>query len=60
MSWKAITVVPLNNFVCLVFFEVSVAYLQIYQEKIHDLLNFNNKVELQIREKPKSGMLIVF
>ena len=60
MSLKSMTVVALCNFSCLVVFEVSVAYLQIYQEKIHDLLNFNNKVELHIREKPRSGMLIVF
>jgi len=39
-------------------YKVSVAYLQIYQEKIHDLLNFNNKVELHIREKPRSGIFV--
>ena len=37
-------------------FQISASYLQIYQEKIHDLLNINNKVELNIRENPKAGI----
>ena len=31
------------------------SYLQIYQEKIFDLLNANSKVELVLREDPKKG-----
>lgn len=32
------------------------SYLQIYQEKIYDLLNSTNKVELSLREHPLKGM----
>ena len=31
------------------------SYLQIYQEKIFDLLNPNSKVDLVLREDPKKG-----
>ena len=31
------------------------SYLQIYQEKIYDLLNTNSKVDLVLREDPKKG-----
>lgn len=35
------------------------SYLQIYQEKIFDLLNAaNSKVELVLREDPKKGMFL--
>eukprot|EP00794_Sanderia_malayensis_P005578 gene5578-6267_t len=39
-------------------FKVTASYLQVYQEKIHDLLNINNKVELNIRESPKAGIYV--
>lgn len=32
------------------------SYLQIYQEKIYDLLNSTNKVELSLREHPVKGL----
>lgn len=32
------------------------SYLQIYQEKIFDLLNPNHKLEMTLREDPKKGM----
>ena len=32
------------------------SYLQIYQEKIYDLLNANSKVDLVLREDPKKGI----
>ena len=32
------------------------SYLQIYQEKIYDLLNSTNKAELSLREHPVKGM----
>ena len=32
------------------------SYLQIYQEKIFDLLNLNSKVDLVLREDPKEGI----
>lgn len=31
------------------------SYLQIYQEKIYDLLTTNSKVDLVLREDPKKG-----
>lgn len=31
------------------------SYLQIYQEKIYDLLNANSKLELVLREDPTRG-----
>lgn len=34
------------------------SYLQIYQEKIYDLLNSTNKVELSLREHPLKGLYI--
>jgi len=34
-------------------YKVCMSYLQIYQEKIFDLLNANSKVELVLREDPK-------
>ena len=36
--------------------QVTMSYLQIYQEKIYDLLNSTNKVELSLREHPIKGM----
>ena len=42
---------PLTNF----FLQVYMSYLQIYQEKIYDLLNTNSKVDLVLREDPKKG-----
>ncbi|XP_065071164.1 kinesin heavy chain-like [Rhopilema esculentum] len=39
-------------------FKVSASYLQIYQEKIHDLLTNNTRVELCIRENSKSGIYV--
>ena len=36
--------------------QVTMSYLQIYQEKIYDLLNSTNKVELSLREHPVKGM----
>ncbi len=35
--------------------QVTMSYLQIYQEKIYDLLNSTNKVELSLREHPVKG-----
>lgn len=35
------------------------SYLQIYQEKIFDLLNPNHKLEMVLREDPKKGMMIL-
>lgn len=32
------------------------SYLQIYQEKIYDLLNANSKVDIVLREDPKKGI----
>ena len=43
--------VPLTNFLL----QVYMSYLQIYQEKIYDLLNTNSKVDLVLREDPKKG-----
>lgn len=34
------------------------SYLQIYQEKIYDLLNSTNKVELSLREHPVKGLYL--
>ena len=42
---------PLTNFLL----QVYMSYLQIYQEKIYDLLNTNSKVDLVLREDPKKG-----
>lgn len=42
---------PRTNF----FLQVYMSYLQIYQEKIYDLLNTNSKVDLVLREDPKKG-----
>ena len=42
---------PLTNFLR----QVYMSYLQIYQEKIYDLLNTNSKVDLVLREDPKKG-----
>ncbi|XP_068708872.1 kinesin heavy chain-like [Montipora foliosa] len=39
-------------------YKVSVSYLQIYQEKIFDLLNANSKVDLVLREDPKKGVYV--
>ncbi|XP_048585259.1 kinesin-like protein KIN-7I isoform X3 [Nematostella vectensis] len=39
-------------------YKVSLSYLQIYQEKIYDLLNSTNKVELTIREHPQKGIYV--
>ncbi|KAK2572377.1 Kinesin-like protein KIF3C [Acropora cervicornis] len=39
-------------------YQVQVSYLQIYQEKIYDLLNINSKVELVMREDPKKGVYV--
>lgn len=36
--------------------QVTMSYLQIYQEKIYDLLNSTNKVELSLREHPVKGL----
>jgi hypothetical protein len=38
--------------------QVSMSYLQIYQEKIYDLLNnaASSKIDLTIREHPQRGM----
>ena len=41
---------PMTNFLL----QVYMSYLQIYQEKIYDLLN-NSKVDLVLREDPKKG-----
>ena len=38
--------------------QVTMSYLQIYQEKIYDLLNSTNKVELSLREHPVKGLYI--
>lgn len=43
----------LNTFHC--FLQVTCSYLQIYQEKIFDLLNETRTVELLLREHPKTG-----
>ena len=34
------------------------SYLQIYQEKIYDLLNPNSKVDLVLREDPNKGIRV--
>ncbi|XP_065649269.1 kinesin-like protein KIF3A isoform X5 [Hydra vulgaris] len=39
-------------------YKVNVSYLQIYQEKIYDLLNNHGKGELAIRENPKTGVYV--
>ncbi|XP_066911312.1 kinesin heavy chain-like isoform X2 [Clytia hemisphaerica] len=42
-------------------YKVTVSYLQIYQEKIFDLLsgvNTNNKADLAIRENPRTGVYV--
>lgn len=40
-------------------YKVAVSYLQIYQEKIYDLLDNNNhKMELTIRENPRTGVYV--
>ena len=36
--------------------QVTLSYLQIYQEKIYDLLNSTNKVDLALREHPDKGL----
>ena len=36
------------------------SYLQIYQEKIYDLLNSTNKVELSLREHPVKGLVDIY
>ena len=38
-----------------VSFQVTMSYLQIYQEKIYDLLNSTSKIELSLREHPVKG-----
>ena len=38
-----------------VSFQVTMSYLQIYQEKIYDLLNSSSKIELSLREHPVKG-----
>jgi len=38
--------------------QVTMSYLQIYQEKIYDLLNSTNKVELSLREHPVKGLYL--
>ena len=35
--------------------QVTMSYLQIYQEKIYDLLNSTSKIELSLREHPVKG-----
>ncbi|KAJ7328532.1 hypothetical protein OS493_024448 [Desmophyllum pertusum] len=39
-------------------YKVTMSYLQIYQEKIYDLLNSTNKVELCLREHPVKGVYV--
>ncbi|XP_022791929.1 kinesin-like protein KIF15 [Stylophora pistillata] len=39
-------------------YKVTMSYLQIYQEKIYDLLNSTNKVELSLREHPVKGVYV--
>ncbi|KAJ7377044.1 hypothetical protein OS493_031002 [Desmophyllum pertusum] len=39
-------------------YKVCMSYLQIYQEKIFDLLNANSKVDLVLREDPKKGVYV--
>lgn len=43
-----------------VSFQVTMSYLQIYQEKIYDLLNSTSKIELSLREHPVKGEEICF
>ena len=43
-----------------VSFQVTMSYLQIYQEKIYDLLNSTSKIELSLREHPVKGEKICF
>ncbi|KXJ23526.1 kinesin-like protein 5 isoform X2 [Exaiptasia diaphana] len=39
-------------------YKVYMSYLQIYQEKIFDLLNPNHKLEMVLREDPKKGVYV--
>ncbi|KAK3705683.1 hypothetical protein QZH41_009516, partial [Actinostola sp. cb2023] len=39
-------------------YKLSMSYLQIYQEKIYDLLNSTNKVDLSLREHPQKGVYV--
>ncbi|EDO47601.1 predicted protein, partial [Nematostella vectensis] len=39
-------------------YKVCMSYLQIYQEKIYDLLNSNHKLEMVLREDPKKGVYV--
>ncbi|KAK3723829.1 hypothetical protein QZH41_019506, partial [Actinostola sp. cb2023] len=39
-------------------YKVYMSYLQIYQEKIFDLLNPNHKLEMILREDPKKGIYV--
>ncbi|XP_057306892.1 kinesin-like protein KIF15 isoform X3 [Hydractinia symbiolongicarpus] len=39
-------------------YTVTCSYLQIYQEKLYDLLNETRTVELSLREHPKTGVYI--
>ena len=36
-------------------FQLSCSYVQIYKEKIYDLLNANPKIDLFLRENPTRG-----
>ena len=36
-------------------FQVEVSYIEIYNEKVHDLLNPRNKGSLKVREHPSLG-----
>lgn len=55
--WYLITIVD-SILSSLLTLQVTVSYLQIYQEKIFDLLKEGSEnVELAIRENPHSGKL---
>ena len=51
-----------NNYLFLFLtFQVTCSYLQIYNERIFDLLNSNPKLEFRLREDPQHGMFrIIF
>ena len=40
----------------IVFLQVMCSFLQVYQEKVYDLLNPRFIVDLPVREHPKKGM----
>ena len=41
-------------------YKVNLSYLQIYQERIFDLLDATKKTDLHLREHPQEGVLKVY